>query len=732
MRQLTAIIKRETGAFFHSSMAPVVMAGFLIGVGLFFILFLLNYSELSLTALKSARQGNYINLAEGLFRPLVSNMTLFLLLLAPALTMRLFAPEFSSGRYTLLASWPVSDHVWVVGKWASALGSLLLLILSSGAYFGVVWFLGKPEIGPLLAAFIGLFFLASCLTALGTLASVMVAHQMVAYFLAFALTMFLFIVGSLEKFLPGIAGQICREISFLSHFESFSHGLIDSRDILFFVLLTVVSLYGATAALAGRRLPAKRRIIHWMPAVAVLVVSVLLYIVGLSHPLISDTTGNKRYSLAPQTLQVLDSIEEGLKVRNTLVDSLGFNTIAADHVQVYAFYQRLDPARDVMDTLLKSCALRTDKFKYSILDPETELEKVKHYGVNVSRTVVVEIGDRFTTILQPQESGFISTVYRMIAMRQPILYFLGGHGQHRMDSDERPGYSSLNQILYEQGYLVKPLILAEAGEVPSDADVVVIAGPRVQPLVQDMEQLDAFMARGGGVVALFDPPTPSRWAEWSRKWGVWLSNTVIVEVDGQGSQFGMGIRTVAITNSYGNHEVTRSMQGVTTLFPMTQAVHSAANEDSLIEGGSILASSELSWAERDSNTMFSGNCTFDKDVDMLGPLAIGVANNILHPTEGPEQVISKMLILGNSEFLTNANVNLAGNRDLMLNMFSWMTGDDTLIQLRGRDPLSQPVVLDEQTKKILGWGSVLGWPLFVGSLSLGVMLRFRRKTGGAA
>ncbi len=222
------------------------------------------------------------------------------------------------------------------------------------------------------------------------------------------------------------------------------------------------------------------------------------------------------------------------------------------------------------------------------------------------------------------------------------------------------------------------------------------------------------------------------WAEWSRKWGVWLSNSVIISADGQSAQFGMGLRTVAVTESYAEHPVTRSMQGVTTLFPMSQALLSNAEGDSMIAGGPILASHELSWAERDPDTMFIGDCTFDKDQDLEGPLALGIANDILHPSDAPPQVVSKFLVIGNSEFLNNANLNLAGNRDLMLNIFSWMTGDETLIELRGRDPLSQPVVLDEPTKKFVGWGSVLGWPLFVGSLSLGVMLRFRQKTGRAA
>ena len=92
----------------------------------------------------------------------------------------------------------------------------------------------------------------------------------------------------------------------------------------------------------------------------------------------------------------------------------------------------------------------------------------------------------------------------------------------------------------------------------------------------------------------------------------------------------------------------------------------------------------------------------------------------------------RMVVIGNSEFLTNSNVNLAGNRDLLLNAIGWLVREEGLIQIRGKDPLSQPVILSEDSKNVLGFGSVLGWPLFVGSLALGFMLMGRREKGGSA
>ena len=155
MRQLRAIVGREVGAFFHSAMAPVVLTGFLVAVGLFFTIFIYGYSDMSLAALQSARTGNYVNVAEGIFRPLVSNTVFFLMFLVPALSMRLFAPEFRSGRFDLLASWPVRDGVWVAGKWLSGLVSVGIMLLCGAAYIGVTWFLGSPEPGPAVAALLG-------------------------------------------------------------------------------------------------------------------------------------------------------------------------------------------------------------------------------------------------------------------------------------------------------------------------------------------------------------------------------------------------------------------------------------------------------------------------------------------------------------------------------------------------------------------------------------------------
>lgn len=721
--QALAILRRETGAFFHSPMAPMVLAGFLVAVGLFFTIFLLGYSEMSLTALQSPRSGNYLNLAEGLFRPLVSNTVFFLLFLLPAITMRLFAPEFQSGRYDLIASWPVTDGTWVVGKWLAAFAAGAVMILCSLAYFVVVWFLGDPEPGPAAAAIAGELLFVACLTSWGTLASTLFSHQMVAYFLAFLMSLFFFLVGTLERFLPSPVSTIADELSLLTHFERFSVGVLDSRDILYFALMTAVPLLAATAAMAGRRLPARRTWRVWTPTLLGAVLAVVLFLLGQQFVWTADLTGNKRYSLAPQTLQILDGLEGTLADASRQAGADSASGREVSHLTAYAFYQRLDPARDVTEALLKACAQRTRRFQYRALDPETELDLVRTYGVTVSRTIVLEAGDRHTTLLQPEESGLASAIYRLAAGKRTLVCHLFGHGEHLLDNDERPGYATFAQVLAAQGYDLRPLALAEARRVPAECGVLVIAGPRFQPEPAELTAIEDHLRRGGAVLALFDPPTPVGWVEWMTRWRIGLTGSVIVAAD-RAERFGMGARTVVVTDGYGDHEISRPMQGVATVFPLVQPLAQVGEPDSLIAGAVLLQSSELTWAETDPATLFSGTPIFDRARDVQGPLPFGMVLELrLDPAGGRP---GRMVVLGNSEFANNANFNLAGNRDLLLNALGWLSREDDLVALRGKDPLSQPLVLSPTAKTVLGWGSALGWPVLVGSLALGVMLRHSR------
>ncbi|MBK8165413.1 MAG: Gldg family protein [bacterium] len=722
MRTLVAITRRELAAFFHSAVAPVVLTGFLVAVGLFFTTFVFGYSEMSLQALQTPATGNYLNLAEGLFRPLVSNVVFFLLFLLPALSMRLMAPDLRAGRRELVASWPVGDGTWILGKWLGGSLAALVMIGAGAAYILAVWTFGRPEAGPAFTAVLGQVLLATCLVAWGLLASCLVAHQVVAYFLAFMASLALFIIGVFERFLPGPAGTVAKELSILTHFEQFSRGVIDTQDLLYFAGMTAIALAAAWAVHAGRRLPPGRRLAAWTPVLLAIIVALLLYMVGARFARSWDLTGNRRYSLAPQSEQVLDRLGDLLDGKAP-ESAGGDGPTGADHVMVHAFYQKLDPARDVTEALLKSCTQRTRRLRYAIVDPEVDLDLFREYDLGSSRSVVVTVGDRHTTLVQPEESALLSAVYRLASGRLTRIRFLTGHGEHLLDNSDRPGYVTCALALSDQGYDVRSLALMGGARVPEGCDVLVVAGPRLDPEASETAAIDAYLDRGGAVLVLVDPPTPAGWSAWLQTWRLAPTDEVLIDADRLAASQGLGPRTVALIDSYSHHEIVHSLHGLVTTFPLSQPILRTAGSDSTLFGGPLLNSGERSWGEADPATKYTGRPEFDPAVDRRGPLPFGW---VLEARRGSTRP-GRLVVIGNSEFLNNATINQGANRDLLLNTVGWLAREEALIEVRGRDPLSQPVVLSKAQKEVYGWGAILGWPLLVGSLALGAMLRRRRE-----
>jgi ABC-2 type transport system permease protein len=667
MRQLWTIIGRETDAFFKSAMAPVVLTGFLVAAGALFFNLMSNYSQTSLSLLQNPQGNSFMNLSEGLFGPMSRQVAFFLMFMLPAITMRVFAPEFGSGRYDLIASWPVENHIWVLGKWLSTWLVAIVLAVTGAAYYTVVWFWGSPEIGPVAIGLAGQIMLLGCLAAWGVMASSLFKHQILAYFSVLSWFIFLLIVGALEPFLPGLQGDIARELSPLNHFDRFSRGIVDTRDILYFILMTLVPLFATIGRLSSRRMPGKRKIVLWTPTLLVIALAIVVYVLGQTWVVTSDLTGNKRYSLAPQTLQVLDSLPDNLAELRAGAESQGGVAGDLSKVKVLAFYVNSDPARGSVEALFKSCALRSNRFEYEFIDPNVELELVRRYQVKASQTVVVQVGDRYTTLMQPGESALASALYRLSTGKMARICHLLGHGEHLTNSDDRSGYAGYEYTLREQGYDVRPFHMSEIGKVPDSCDVLVIAGPKLQPEPYELEEIENHLARGGSVLAMFDPPTPTAWVDWMAQWRVGLTGDVLIAVERAGAERGISARTIFIDEGYGDHEVVSSMRGLTTIFPLVQTLEQVGEPDSVTAGAIILQSSDQTWSESDPETRF-----FSK------------------PREAD------------------------------------------LIEIRGKDPLSQPVVLSETGKKVLKWASLLGWPLFVGSLALGFMLMTRREKGGPA
>ncbi len=223
MGNLWKIAKKEFRGYFHSPIAYIVIAVFLLVTGWFFFSTFFLYNQASL---------------RGYFQLLPLTLSFVI----PAVTMRLFAEEYHLGSYEILMTFPVTPWEVLLGKFVAATLFCLAMIAPTLTYAATVAFLGRLDLGPVIGGFLGAVFLAALFSAIGTLSSSLTRNQIIAFIVGMALCFFLTLVDKLLFFLPEKALPLAQSLGADHHFQNAAKGVIDSRDLLYFVSLTFLAL----------------------------------------------------------------------------------------------------------------------------------------------------------------------------------------------------------------------------------------------------------------------------------------------------------------------------------------------------------------------------------------------------------------------------------------------------------------------------------------------------------
>ncbi len=245
MRNVFTIAGREVRSYFSSPVAYVLLAAFLGLAGYFFFALLsaFNQALAVYSMMRNPEMLQRFNLNEMVIRPLLSNMSVLLIFVIPAITMRMFPEEKTSGTYELLMTSPVRVGEIVLGKFLGGLILVLLMIVLSG-FFGLVLLrFGNPEVPMMLSGYLGLFLMAISFLAIGTLISSFTDNVVVAYAGALFVLLMLYTIGWLGETVQGPWGSIVKYISITDHFQELLKGLIDTKDLVYFATVLVVSLF---------------------------------------------------------------------------------------------------------------------------------------------------------------------------------------------------------------------------------------------------------------------------------------------------------------------------------------------------------------------------------------------------------------------------------------------------------------------------------------------------------
>jgi len=234
MTRIGLIAYRELRSYFVSWTAYIVGAGFLAVTGFIFDVILVG-----------SRQAE--------MRWSLHNMAVTLLFVCPLLSMRLLAEERRSGTMELLLTSPVTDLQVIVGKFLAALGLLAILLAATLHFPLILAQYGAPDAGPLISGYLGLLLVGATFMAVGVLASSLTESQVVAGFLSFGALLALWIIGWGADQASGAAAEVLRQVSILNHFDDLAQGVIDTKDIVFYLSFIAVCLFGAVRALESRK-----------------------------------------------------------------------------------------------------------------------------------------------------------------------------------------------------------------------------------------------------------------------------------------------------------------------------------------------------------------------------------------------------------------------------------------------------------------------------------------------
>lgn len=239
MNKVWIITRRDLRSFFDSLMAYIMIVLFLGFSGFFTWL-----SSSNIFMIKQANLQVFFQIAY---------WTLFFFI--PALTMGLIAEEKKTGTIELMFTKPITDWQLVTGKFLSTLLLIVIAMVLTLPYYFTVWSLGPVDHGAVWSGYLGLLLMSAAYISIGLFASSISNNQIVSFLLALFIGIFFHIIfGALSQGLTGLTGRIFDYLDLRTHFESISRGVIDSKDIIYFLSIMVIGLFSTEAVLTKRNL----------------------------------------------------------------------------------------------------------------------------------------------------------------------------------------------------------------------------------------------------------------------------------------------------------------------------------------------------------------------------------------------------------------------------------------------------------------------------------------------
>ena len=233
MKKVWVIAAKEYKTYFTGPIAYVVMALFFF---LMSFMFTNIFSAFASHSVQMMMQGGGMSLTDYVFGPEFGNVNVVLLIMVPALTMRLFAEEKKNRTMDLLMTSPLTATEIVVGKFIAGVLIVWTILATLAIYPLVVRFFSAFDKGPVLTSFFGIGLISAVYIAIGIFASSLTENVIIAYFVAFVISLFFWVIGWASASVEGsVAQTVLNHLSIVSHFAEFTKGTVDTGAVVYYL-----------------------------------------------------------------------------------------------------------------------------------------------------------------------------------------------------------------------------------------------------------------------------------------------------------------------------------------------------------------------------------------------------------------------------------------------------------------------------------------------------------------
>jgi hypothetical protein len=383
-------------------------------------------------------------------------------------------------------------------------------------------------------------------------------------------------------------------------------------------------------------------------------------------------------------------------------------------LRMTVFIAPQDPRVKGIDRLLARYRRELPRLEVRFVDPQRFPEQTRDARVSSAGQTILEYRGRRELLGTLSERSVSAAIARLGTTRAPWIAVLEGHGERLLTGEAQTDLGRFGDELKDRGYLLRSLDLTMVADVPVNTHLLLISTPAIPLFPGEADRLGQYLDRGGNLLWLMDPGPLNGLEVLADALGLGvLPGTV---VDAAAARFDPQTPAVAVIADYPDDALAGGLTAP-ALLPGTVAFEPRAAPGWTLAG--YLTSSPDSWNE---TGRLAGNISRDEVVgEQDGPLPVVLALTRNLPEEGRVQ---RVLVVGDGDFLSNAQIGAYGNRALALKLLRWVSGEDGLLPLPPDAAPIQGLELDHGRRLVLGVGALVLLPgLFAAA---GLAIRWAR------